>query len=108
MIVEYIRYVIKNHPTDSHEETFTSFEMAYLEAAKSLDATPHCLAYELTRCVEEPWRYTLRIEWDSIEGHLQGFRRSSAFGPFFAAIKGYVGEIEEMRHYLVTGITGRK
>lgn len=94
MIVEYIRYKIPQEQADR-------FEQDYVEAAHSLDVSAHCLGYELTRCVEEPCSCILRIEWDSEEGHMQGFRRSAEFPAFFAAIKPYVGMIEEMRHYRV-------
>lgn len=99
MIVEYIRYKLK-----PPEETYDGFEAAYLAASSSLDASPHCLGYELTRCVEEQDRYILRIEWDSVEGHMTGFRLAPEFAPFFAAIKPYISQIEEMRHYTLTSI----
>jgi hypothetical protein len=44
----------------------------------------------------------VRIEWDSEEGHLSGFRRSSEFRSFFEAVGPFVNDIAEMRHYLVT------
>ena len=50
----------------------------------------------------------LRIEWDSAEGHLQGFRRSPEFQRFFAAVRPYVGDIAEMRHYAPTPLAARK
>jgi hypothetical protein len=46
----------------------------------------------------------VRIEWSSVEDHEQGFRRSAGFAPFFAAVKPFVEQIEEMRHYELTGI----
>jgi quinol monooxygenase YgiN len=97
MVVEYIRYRI---PPERQRQ----FEAAYRDAAGPLDASEHCLAYELSHGVEEPERYILRIEWDSLEGHEQGFRRSPEFQPFFAAVRPFVDEIEEMRHYDVTPI----
>ena len=97
MIVEYIRYTI---PTDE----CTAFEGGYEQARLSLDASPHCLGYELSRCVDEPGAYVLRIEWDSAEGHLRGFRRSPEFRGFFAAVGPYVGNIAEMRHYELTDV----
>jgi quinol monooxygenase YgiN len=97
MVVEYIRYRIP-------DERQARFEAAYRDAAGPLDASEHCLAYELSHGVEEPDRYILRIEWDSVEGHEQGFRRSPEFQTFFAAVKPFVDEIEEMRHYDVTSI----
>src|SRR6267143_2750235 len=64
-------------------------------------ASTHCLAYELSHFTEDPDRYILRIEWDSEEGHLKGFRSSPEFRAFFAAVQPFVKDIEEMRHYEV-------
>ncbi len=94
MIVEYIRYSIA-------EATSPAFEEAYTRAAESLDASVHCLGYELTRGVEEPASYTLRIEWDSLEGHERGFRGSEEFRQFLPHIRPFIGDIQEMRHYEV-------
>jgi hemoglobin len=41
----------------------------------------------------------LRIEWQSTEAHLQGFRKSAVFQDLFRAIGGLVKEITEMRRY---------
>lgn len=73
MVVEYIRYTV---PLDRGEE----FEAAYRRAGRVLDADPHCEGFEVARGVEEPERFVVRIEWDSIDGHEQGFRRSEQFG----------------------------
>jgi quinol monooxygenase YgiN len=100
MIVEYVRYTI---PPERRE----AFEQAYGDAQASLAQSPHCLAWEMARCSEDPGQYTLRIEWDSAEGHMQGFRRSAEFGAFFAAVRPYVGDIQEMRHYELTAVRGR-
>jgi len=97
MVVEYIRYRV---PPERHG----AFEDAYLAARAALEASQHCLAYEVSHGVEEPDSYVVRIEWDSIEGHERGFRRSAEFGPFFAAVKPFFDQIEEMRHYQLTAI----
>jgi len=97
VIVEYIRYTISD---GQHE----AFEKAYRLAAEPLAASAHCLGYELSRATEEPGSYILRIEWDSAEGHMQGFRRSPEFRRFFQHIQPYVGDIQEMRHYELTGV----
>ena len=101
MIVEYIRYTI---PAEGSE----AFEQAYAQASASLDASPHCQGYELSRCVDEPVdepaSYILRIEWDSAEGHMRGFRSSPEFRAFFAAIGPFVSNIAEMHHYELTSV----
>lgn len=99
MIVEYIRY----ETSDAD-----GLVNAYAAARSSLDASPHCLAYELSRCAEEPKSFILRIEWDSSEGHLQGFRKSPEFGAFFAAVRPFLNDIREMHHYEITGVARRK
>ncbi|MEV1203626.1 group II truncated hemoglobin [Microbispora rosea] len=99
MIVEYIRYRIDQQDAEA-------FEAAYERAAVSLAAAPQCVDYELSRCVDEPESYILRITWTSAEDHLQGFRGGEHFGAFFSAIKPYVRQIEEMRHYERTAVRG--
>jgi quinol monooxygenase YgiN len=97
MIVEYIRYTIDATRADD-------FLRAYEAAAASLRASAHCQGYELTRCTDAPESFVLRIEWDSAEGHLKGFRASAEFKPFFAAVQPYLKDIAEMRHYARTGV----
>lgn len=94
MVVEYIRYTVP--PTRAEE-----FEDAYQRAGRVLDADPHCLRWEVARGVEEPERFVVRIERDSIEGHEQGFRSSPQFGQFFVAVKPFFNQIDEMKHYQV-------
>lgn len=94
MIVEYTRYKID-------EKRRGTFEADYRRGGASLEASTHCLAYELSHCTEDRDYYVLRIEWDSEEGHLKGFRSSPEFKAFFAAVQPYVKDIEEMRHYAV-------
>lgn len=98
MIVEYIRYRV---PADRAAE----FEACYRAGATELEASSHCLRHEVARGVEEPENYIVRIEWDSMEGHLDGFRKSEGFGAFFAAVKPFFEEIEEMKHYEVVAST---
>jgi quinol monooxygenase YgiN len=97
MIVEYIRYKIENNLQEE-------FENAYERAGRSLSDSPHCIQYELSHCVEEPKSYILRIEWDSQDGHLKGFRTSPEFQTFFEAVRPFINNIEEMHHYEVAQV----
>lgn len=94
MIVEYLRYRVT-------EETAADLAKAYEDAAGPLLESPHCLSYEVSRCAEEPTVFIVRIEWDSAEGHLEGFRRGPQFRRFFELVKPFFQQIEEMRHYEV-------
>jgi heme-degrading monooxygenase HmoA len=97
MLVEYLRYHVSS-------DRKAAFEDAYRKAQPHLKSSPHCLGYELTRCVKEPQHYVLRILWDSAEGHLQGFRTSAEFPKFFALVRPFVTDCQEMEHYEVTDV----
>ncbi len=101
MVIEYIRYKVEPLQRES-------LLTAYSQASAQLDASPYCLAYELTECEEEAGQFMLRIEWTSTEEHLKGFRKSEEFPPFFALIKGFFNNIQEMRHYQLTSVHRKK
>lgn len=97
MTIEYVRYALTEHNGDD-------LVAACRVASEHLRASPECLGFDLTRCEEDPRSYILRIHWTSSADHLQQFRRGQNFPPFFAAIKAFVDEIVEMRHYADTGV----
>ncbi|MEJ7737331.1 MAG: antibiotic biosynthesis monooxygenase [Chitinophagaceae bacterium] len=101
MIVEYIRYKLD-------ADNRSAFIAAYAQAAAELDASMHCLGYELTECEEETGVFMLRIEWTSSSDHMNGFRKSKYFPPFFALVKPFFSHIQEMRHYTLTGVVKKK
>ena len=88
MVVEYIRYTID-------ADRSKAFEQAYRHAAESLDASEHCERYEIARCAEDPTQHVVRIEWDSEEGHVSGFRQSPEFRSFFEAVGPFVNDIPD-------------
>lgn len=101
MTIEYIRYDLVAHRPDE-------LASAYTTAADALRAAPECLAFELTQCEEAPRSFILRIEWQSTAAHLAGFRKGPHFPAFLAAIKPFIGEIAEMRHYAATAVLWRR
>jgi ketosteroid isomerase-like protein/quinol monooxygenase YgiN len=92
VIVEYIRYRVP-------PEQAPAVIDAYDRASVALESSPHCLRYDVGTCVEDPAAVVVRIEWDSVDGHLSGFRGSALFREFLQAVRPFVGAIEEMRHY---------
>ena len=94
MIVEYIRYRI---PLEQGQD----FAAACARAATVLDADQHCLGYEIAQGLEEPENWVVRITWDSLEGHEQGFRTAPHFADFFTAVRPFFNAIQEMKHYRV-------
>ena len=92
MVIEYIRYRVGS-------DRAADFLDAYAVAAAVLEEDPRCLSYQVSRGHEEPDRFMIRIEWTSVADHLEGFRRSPAFRSFFAVVRPFFDDIEEMSHY---------
>jgi len=85
-----------------------SFEQAYTSAGKYLQSSPYCRGYKVVHGKEEPNRYIVIIHWTSMDEHLNGFRKSADFMPFFNLVKPFFNSIEEMKHYETTPIEWTK
>lgn len=90
--IETIRYNIP-------EQERSNFEKSYELAGKHLQTSEFCLSYQVIHGNEEPNHYIVIIHWTSQQEHLQGFRKSKAFIPFFDLVKPFYSHIEEMKHY---------
>jgi len=66
------------------------FEAAVAEASAVLRQAKGCHSMALERVIEDPSCYNLRVQWDTVDDHMKGFRESAGFarwrelaGPFF-------------------------
>jgi len=76
-----------------------AFEAAFATAQRYIAESPHSLSYALTRCIEHPSRYVLRIEWDTLKGHTEAFRGSAAFQEYRALLYPLYAAPPEVVHY---------
>ena len=70
----------------------TDFEAAVAQAAPQFRSAPGCRTMALERVIEDPGRYRLVVQWETLEAHTVDFRNSPNFtawralaGPFFTA-----------------------
>lgn len=100
--IEYVRYQVGADRRDQ-------FLAAYAEAACSLRAAPECLAYELAECADDASGvFILRIQWISVDAHLREFRTGPHFAEFLRAVRPFIKDIAEMRHYLPTSLEWKR
>jgi Antibiotic biosynthesis monooxygenase len=105
MIVEYIRSKIPKEETRAFGQPIQAHKLhcrLLLIVLAIICLGYICLGYELSRCADAPEHCILRIQWNSRQGHLEGFRKSPEFGAFFRHVKPFVASTEEMCHYEVT------
>jgi len=72
--------------------TEAQFEAAVSAAVPLFQRAKGCSAMRLERSVEQPLRYTLLVQWATVDNHMVDFRESADFqewrklvGDFFAA-----------------------
>lgn len=56
-----------------------AFEAAFVEARPLIAQQPGFLGLTLSRGIESPSSYLLLVEWESVEAHEEGFRKSAQF-----------------------------
>lgn len=57
--------------------------------------------HRILACRETPGRFILTVEWDSLEAHTVGFRRSPAFAEWRALIGPFFQQPPEVEHFEV-------
>ena len=76
---------------EGHAEQFAE---AYAQAREVLAAAPGCRSLRMTRGIENPDRFVLFVEWDSLEAHTEGFRSSDLFTRWRALIGPHFSEAD--------------
>lgn len=76
-----------------------SFEAAFAEAKKFIQASQGYLGHELRRCVESPSRYLLQVRWERLEDHTEGFRGSTDYRQWAALLHHYYEPFPEVEYY---------
>jgi quinol monooxygenase YgiN len=62
-----------------------------------------CHALTIHRCIEDPARFVLQIQWESVEAHTEGFRKSPLFAEYRSHINGLFLENPVVHHYQTLG-----
>jgi heme-degrading monooxygenase HmoA len=79
--------------------TEKEFQHSFSEAQKIISNVPGYLGHELKRCIEKPSRYLLLVNWEALEDHIEGFRRSPEYQQWKALLHHYYDPFPEVEHY---------
>jgi quinol monooxygenase YgiN len=89
-----IREVVSLAPKDG-----VNLEGALSSVGHLLAGAPGCYGYRLDRCIENPRKYLLTVEWVSLEAHTEEFRQSPAWSDFVAVLRDALREPPAPEHY---------
>ncbi|WP_280232885.1 antibiotic biosynthesis monooxygenase family protein [Nocardia cyriacigeorgica] len=75
------------------------FEAAFAEAREIIAARPGFGKLTLSRSMESPGTYLLLVEWDSLEDHTVGFRRSPDYQRWKALLHHFYDPFPTVEHF---------
>jgi heme-degrading monooxygenase HmoA len=76
-----------------------AFEAALKAARPLIAATPGFRSIAVRRCLETPNRYLLLVEWEKLEDHTVGFRRSARYEKWRALLHHFYDPFPRVEHF---------
>ncbi len=77
----------------------TAFEQAFGEAQAIIAGMPGYLGHRLERCIEDPHRYILLVDWETLEAHTEGFRGSLEYQRWKALLHHFYDPFPTVQHF---------
>ena len=92
MILEVATLDIKPNQEDK-------FEAAFSKAQLIISSMSGYISHQLQKCVENPSRYILLVNWETIEDHNIGFRESAKYQEWRALLHHFYDPFPTVEHY---------
>jgi heme-degrading monooxygenase HmoA len=77
----------------------SAFEAAFRRAIPILTGKNGYISHELRRCLEPSNRYLLLVQWQTLEDHTIGFRRSPQYQEWKALLHHFYDPFPIVEHY---------
>jgi heme-degrading monooxygenase HmoA len=75
------------------------FEAALRRALPILTGMKGYISHQVRRCIENPGRYLLLVEWAKLEDHTQGFRGSPQYQEWKTLLHHFYDPFPTVEHY---------
>ena len=98
MIVEHAILPVR---AGSEEE----FEAAFSRARPLISVQPGFRSLSLSRSAESPRLYLLLVEWDSVEAHTDGFRKSPEYEQWRALLHHFYDPFPAVEHFTEVSVS---
>ncbi|ORV49242.1 antibiotic biosynthesis monooxygenase [Mycolicibacter engbaekii] len=76
------------------------FEAAYAQARPLISCQPGFLGISMSRSVESPNLYLMLVQWENVEAHTEGFRKSPEFGRWRALLHEFYESPPVIEHFV--------
>ncbi len=92
MILEHALLTVRIGQQAAFEETMRA-------AVPFISATPGFIGLSVRPCIEKPGVYLLLVEWDTIEAHEVGFRKSDRYSEWSRLLHRFYEPFPEVLHF---------
>jgi heme-degrading monooxygenase HmoA len=75
------------------------FETAFSEAKKIISSSKGFINYQLQKCIEINNQYILLVNWQTLEDHIEGFRKSEAYKEWKKLLHHFYEPFPKVEHY---------
>jgi heme-degrading monooxygenase HmoA len=76
-----------------------AFETAFEIAEKIIASMQGYVNHSLKRCIEQPNRYILLVNWTDLEAHTVGFRQSAEYQEWKRLLHHFYSPFPTVEHY---------
>ena len=77
------------------------FEAAFGKAQAIIASMPGYVSHQLQCCLEQPARYLLLVNWETLGAHTVGFRTSAQYQEWRALLHHFYDPFPDVQHYQV-------
>ncbi|WP_159650784.1 antibiotic biosynthesis monooxygenase family protein [Vibrio atypicus] len=75
------------------------FEQNFAKAQAIISSMKGYVSHQLQRCIENPSRYILLVNWQTLEDHEQGFRQSAEYQEWKALLHHFYDPFPTVEHF---------
>ncbi|MCL4156242.1 UNVERIFIED_CONTAM: hypothetical protein GTU68_062486 [Idotea baltica] len=75
------------------------FEMNFQKAEKFISSMKGYISHQLKKCIEQDDKYILLVNWETIEDHEIGFRKSAEYQEWKALLHHFYEPFPIVEHY---------
>ncbi|RTZ18005.1 antibiotic biosynthesis monooxygenase [Vibrio aquaticus] len=75
------------------------FEQNFAKAQTIISSMKGYVSHQLQRCIENPSRYILLVNWQTLEDHEQGFRQSAEYQEWKALLHHFYDPFPTVEHF---------
>lgn len=79
----------------------TEFEAAFAKAEKIIGSMTGYISHQLQKCIEDPSKYILLVNWTDLEAHTVGFRGSVEYQEWKALLHHFYDPFPTVEHFAV-------